>query len=91
VAKAVLARGEEVAAPFQLVYLGILAYLGGQQALAQIRVSLQDVDGPGAEGCGVDQGGLVGWIMWRGVYVVKQIALRNRVRRPKRCVEGIRR
>ena len=80
VAKAVLARGGEVAAPFQLVYLGILAYLGGQQALAQIRVSLQDVDGPGGEGGGVDQGGLVGWIMWRGVYVVKQIALRNRVR-----------
>jgi NADH:ubiquinone reductase (non-electrogenic) len=79
VARAVVERGARVESPFQLVYLGILAYVGGNRAVAQVRLGLQDVEGQG-EAAGVDWGGWAAWILWRSVYIVKQISLRNRVR-----------
>jgi NADH dehydrogenase FAD-containing subunit len=79
VAQAVLENRMALAPPFQLVYLGILAYLGDSKALAQVKVGLNSVAGQGAPVDVLSQGGWVSWLIWRSVYIVKQVSLRNRV------------
>ena len=54
---------------FQFLNLGILAYLGDSQALAQIQVDKSTIKGSGA----------AGFALWRSVYLSKQVSLRNRV------------
>jgi len=61
----------EIAAPFQFLNLGILAYTGGGSALAQLQVA------PNGEP--VKSTGKVGFGLWRSVYLTKQVSLRNRV------------
>lgn len=62
---------DEIAAPFQFLNLGILAYTGGGSALAQLQVS------PGAKGT-VKGKGKIGFGVWRSVYLSKQVSWRNR-------------
>uniref|UniRef100_A0A0G4FMA0 FAD/NAD(P)-binding domain-containing protein n=1 Tax=Chromera velia CCMP2878 TaxID=1169474 RepID=A0A0G4FMA0_9ALVE len=59
----------DLAKPFQFLNLGILAYLGGGSALAQIQVDQRQLR----------QEGAAGWVLWRGVYFTKQVSLRNRL------------
>ena len=62
----------EIAAPFQFLNLGILAYTGGGSALAQLQVA------PGEKGS-VKGKGKIGFGLWRSVYLSKQVSWRNRV------------
>lgn len=64
-------QNDEIAAPFQFLNLGILAYTGGGSALAQLQVA------PNGEP--VKGTGKVGFGLWRSVYLTKQVSLRNRV------------
>mmetsp|Transcript_39424 Transcript_39424/g.80877 ORF Transcript_39424/g.80877 Transcript_39424/m.80877 type:complete len:637 (+) Transcript_39424:94-2004(+) len=64
-------QNDEIAAPFQFLNLGILAYTGGGSALAQLQVA---PDGEPVKGTGK-----VGFGLWRSVYLTKQVSLRNRV------------
>ena len=64
------ARGLEEAPGFKFLNLGILAYLGSGQALSQI--DLGDVPL-------FSYAGSVAFMLWRSVYLVKQVATRNRV------------
>jgi len=64
-----LVRGLE-ARPFQFLNLGMLAYLGGGEALSQVQVGEERV---------LAQAGSVGFLLWRSVYLAKQVAFRNRV------------
>lgn len=61
----------DVAAPFQFLNLGILAYTGGGSALAQLQVA------PGEKGS-VKGKGKIGFGLWRSVYLSKQVSWRNR-------------
>lgn len=61
----------EVAAPFQFLNLGILAYTGGGSALAQVQVV------PNEKGTLKGKGKL-GFGLWRSVYLSKQVSWRNR-------------
>merc|ERR1711920_427664 len=61
----------EIAAPFQFLNLGILAYTGGGSALAQLQVA------PGEKGS-VKGKGKIGFGLWRSVYLSKQVSWRNR-------------
>jgi len=54
---------------FQFLNLGILAYLGDSQALAQIQVDEATIKGSG----------ISGFALWRSVYLTKQVSMRNRV------------
>ena len=64
-------RGIDEAAPvFTFLNLGLLAYVGGGEALAA--VSIGDVPI-------MSYAGSVGFVLWRSVYLVKQVATRNRV------------
>ena len=63
-------RGLEKAPPFTFLNLGMLAYLGGGEALSQVQVGDTPV---------VSEAGSVGFFLWRSVYLVKQVATRNRV------------
>ncbi|KAG8464456.1 hypothetical protein KFE25_003519 [Diacronema lutheri] len=65
-----VARGVGRAPPFAFLNLGILAFIGGGEALAQVQ--LGDVTL-------LKEAGSVGFLLWRSVYLVKQVALRNRV------------
>ncbi|KAI2508997.1 pyridine nucleotide-disulfide oxidoreductase [Fragilaria crotonensis] len=65
-----LLRGLEKAQGFFFLNLGILAYVGGGQALSQVQLG----DMPLAK-----YAGSVSFILWRSVYLVKQVATRNRV------------
>ena len=56
-----------VASPFQFLNLGILAYTGNQNALAQLEISSVKFSLAGA----------VGWLSWRSVYLAKQVSKRN--------------
>ena len=58
----------EYAKPFQFLNLGVLAYVGASQALAQISVDDKNVKGSGG----------VGFLLWRGIYWFKQVSWRNR-------------
>jgi len=57
--------------PFQFFNLGILAYLGGDSALAQLT--------PVPGGPAVKGTGFLGNEIWRGVYLYKQASWRNRL------------
>ena len=62
-------RGITTAPGFQFLNLGQLAYEGGGQALTQIRLG----DFPLA-----DYAGSSAFLLWKSVYLVKQVSLRNR-------------
>ena len=63
-------RGLEDSPPFTFLNLGLLAYLGGGEALTQVQVGEVPV---------VSKAGSIGFFLWRSVYLVKQVATRNRV------------
>lgn len=63
-------RGITRAPPFQFLNLGLLAYLGGNEALTQVQ--LGDVPL-------FSYFGSIAFVLWRSVYLVKQVATRNRV------------
>lgn len=63
-------RGLQEAAGFQFLNLGILAYLGGGEALSQIQIGDFPV---------LSYAGSISFALWRSVYLVKQVATRNRV------------
>jgi len=64
-----LTKGE-FAKPFQFLDLGILAYTGGGQALAQVTPA---PNAPPLKGTGI-----IGNTVWRSVYLSKQVSWRNR-------------
>lgn len=57
------------AKPFQFLNLGILAYVGASEALAQVAVDEKQILGSGP----------VGYLLWRGIYWSKQVSWRNRL------------
>lgn len=57
------------AKPFQFLNLGVLAYVGASQALAQVSVNDKNLLGSGP----------LGFLLWRGIYWFKQVSWRNRV------------
>ena len=59
----------EYAKNFQFLNLGILAYIGASQALAQVSVDDKNILGSGP----------IGFLLWRGIYWYKQVSWRNRV------------
>ncbi len=61
----------DIAAPFQFLNLGILAYTGGGSALAQLQLTP-------AEQARVKGRGKIGFSLWRSVYLSKQVSWRNR-------------
>ena len=63
-------RGLDVAPGFGFLNLGMLAYLGGGEALSQIQVGNIPI---------LSWAGSVAFVLWRSVYLVKQVATRNRV------------
>jgi NADH dehydrogenase FAD-containing subunit len=63
-------RGITEANPFVFLNLGLLAYLGGGESLAQIKVGDVPI---------FSYWGSVAFVLWRSVYLVKQVATRNRV------------
>ena len=63
-------RRATIAPKFEFVNLGILAYLGAGKALAEVKF----MDVP--VGAYV---GSAGYLLWKSVYIVKQVATRNRV------------
>jgi len=64
-----LVQGLE-ARPFQFLNLGLLAYLGGGEALSQVQVGDSRL---------FAQAGSVGFLLWRSVYLTKQVSVRTRV------------
>jgi len=60
-------RRKKFAKPFQFLNLGILAYTGSSNALAQVEVGSKTVE----------QSGNIGWLAWRSVYLAKQVSFRN--------------
>ena len=68
---AIASNRVKYAKPFQFLNLGILAYTGGDNALAQIELApeIDPVKGVGK----------IGNILWRSVYLSKQVSLRNRL------------
>jgi len=65
-------QADDIAAPFQFLNLGILAYTGGGSALAQLQVAP-------AEKARLKGTGKIGFGLWRSVYLSKQVSWRNRV------------
>lgn len=63
-------RGLELAPSFDFLNLGMLAYLGGGEALSQVQVGQVPI---------LAWAGSVAFVLWRSVYLVKQVATRNRV------------
>ena len=63
-------RNLEVAPGFSFLNLGLLAYLGGGKALSQIQIGDVPI---------FSYAGSVAFVLWRSVYLVKQVATRNRV------------
>ncbi|CAM9788443.1 unnamed protein product [Ectocarpus sp. 6 AP-2014] len=57
------------AKPFQFLNLGILAYTGAGGALAQVQVGKESVKSTGA----------TGYLLWRSIYLSKQVSWRNRL------------
>jgi NADH dehydrogenase FAD-containing subunit len=62
---------KDVAPPFRFLNLGILAYVGGSEALVQV-----DVGGRGRK---IKNAGRIGFALWRSVYLSKQYGMRNRI------------
>ena len=63
-------RGLDKAPGFSFLNLGMLAYVGGGEALSQVQVGDVPV---------FSYAGSVAFLLWRSVYLVKQVATRNRV------------
>jgi NADH dehydrogenase FAD-containing subunit len=63
-------RGLDEASAFRFLNLGLLAYVGGGEALSQIQLGNIPV---------FSYAGSVAFVLWRSVYLVKQVATRNRV------------
>jgi NADH dehydrogenase FAD-containing subunit len=63
-------RGLATAPQFVFLNLGLLAYLGGGEALSQVQVGDFTL---------FSYFGSVAFVLWRSVYLVKQVATRNRV------------
>jgi NADH dehydrogenase FAD-containing subunit len=55
--------------PFEFLSLGIMAYVGNEKAL----VSAEVLDGR------LDIAGAFAFLLWRSVYITKQVSTRNRV------------
>lgn len=64
------ARGQTTARPFRFFDLGMLAYLGESQAVAEVGFGSTQV---------TRAAGQAAFLLWRSVYVVKQVSFRNRV------------
>lgn len=62
-------RGAVEARPFEFLNLGLLAYLGGGEALSQVQVGENRL---------LSEAGSIGFLLWRSVYVVKQVSPRTR-------------
>jgi NADH dehydrogenase FAD-containing subunit len=65
-----LLRGLKESPGFEFLNLGLLAYVGGGQALSQIQVGDVPIG---------SYAGSTSFVLWRSVYLVKQVATRNRV------------
>lgn len=65
----VFLRGAVEARPFAFLNLGLLAYLGGGEALSQVQVGENRL---------LSEAGSIGFLLWRSVYVVKQVSPRTR-------------
>jgi len=63
-------RGLAVAPRFDFLNLGLLAYEGGGEALTQVQMGDVPI---------FSYAGSVAFVLWRSVYLVKQVATRNRV------------
>ena len=63
-------RGLEAASGFKFLNLGLLAYVGGGEALSQVQIGDTPI---------FSYAGSVAFVLWRSVYLVKQVATRNRV------------
>jgi NADH dehydrogenase FAD-containing subunit len=63
-------RGAVESRQFEFLNLGLLAYLGGGEALSQVQVGEQRL---------LSEAGSTGFLLWRSVYVVKQVSTRTRV------------
>ena len=66
----VRARGLEDAPGFRFLNLGILAYIGGGEAVSQLQVGDETL---------LSAAGSAAFLLWRSVYLVKQVAARNRI------------
>lgn len=62
-------RGSVEAKPFRFLNLGLLAFLGGGEALSQIQFG--DFK--------LNEAGSTGFLLWRSVYIVKQVSTRTRL------------
>jgi len=63
-------RGNIEAKPFTFLNLGLLAYIGDRKALVQVQTG--DVTWSKSDG-------EVGFLLWRSIYIVKQVSTRNRI------------
>lgn len=57
--------------PFEFLSLGIMAYVGNDMALTQIEAGSADLS--------VKLYGRLAFLLWRSVYITKQVSFRNRV------------
>jgi NADH dehydrogenase FAD-containing subunit len=63
-------RGMVNAKPFKFLNLGQLAYTGGGEALSQVQLGDKKL---------FNQAGSVGFLLWRSVYIVKQVSTKTRL------------
>jgi len=70
IAQLARARGQTEAPCFNFLDLGRLAYLGKANAVAEINLGSTAVS---------HSAGRAAYVLWRSVYVVKQVSLRNRI------------
>ncbi|KAL1495335.1 hypothetical protein AB1Y20_017189 [Prymnesium parvum] len=63
-------RGAVEAPRFEFINLGILAYVGGGEALSQVQLGERRL---------LTEAGSTGFLLWRSVYVVKQVSPRTRL------------
>lgn len=56
--------------PVDFLNLGLLAYVGGGEALSQVELGSVPI---------FSYAGSISFVLWRSVYLVKQVATRNRV------------
>lgn len=67
--KIIQLRGNIKAKPFKFLNLGLLAFLGGGEALSQIQIGENKLI----------EAGSTGFLLWRSVYIVKQVSTRTRL------------
>ncbi len=63
-------RGQIEAKPFNFLNLGQLAYTGGGEALSQVELGNKKL---------FSRAGSVGYLLWKSVYLVKQVSTKSRV------------